>query len=218
MKKKNFSIFIIACLFMILGIIKGNHSLSLKNIEMYNDLPVTRSHGMKMYDTSTPEKAIGISDYVFVAKVTKILRTEYKNQIEIKEDNKVKNIDSDPYTIYQIEVLENIKGNLKIDEPIEFMQYGGLSSDGNSYKFMDDGELLKEGEYYILMADIWGGKHGETIEVSETNRIISLGENYNPLAKSRIVSEYKVAYSNQVIPADKSITNNLSKYDVNYKE
>lgn len=218
MKFTKLNIFLIIILFLVLGIITGVFVVDKPTIELYNNLPVIRAHGMKVYDTSTPEKSIGISDYVFVAKINKILRTEYKNKIEIKEDNVVKSINSDPYTIYQIEVLENIKGNLKINEPIELMQYGGLNEDGKSYKFMDDGNLLNEGEYYILMTDIWGNKNGEVIEVSETDRIVSLGKNYNSLSRDSLVSRYKQAFLNQEIPSDKIITNSLSKYDINYEK
>lgn len=101
MKIKKNNIIFTLCISTMLGIIVGilnlnNYNLDNHNTELYNNLPVTRAHGMKMYDTSTPEKAIGISDYVFVAKINKILRTEYKNQIQIKDDNKVKTISSDP--------------------------------------------------------------------------------------------------------------------------
>lgn len=223
MKIKKNNIIFTLCISTMLGIIVGilnlnNYNLDNHNTELYNNLPVTRAHGMKMYDTSTPEKAIGISDYVFVAKINKILRTEYKNQIQIKDDNKVKTISSDPYTIYEIEVLDNIKGYLKTNEPIEFMQYGGLNEDGKSYIFMDNGELLNEGEYYILMADIWKSQHGETIEASETDRIIQLGSSYNATVRNGLISEYKRAFMHQEIPSNKNITNNLSKYDINYIE
>jgi hypothetical protein len=98
------------------------------------------------------------------------------------------------------------------------MQYGGLSEDGKSYIFMDNGELLNEGEYYILMTDIWKSQNGEAIEASETDRIIQLGSSYNATVRNGLISEYKRVIMHQEIPSNKNITNNLSKYDINYIE
>lgn len=59
--------------------------LAIKNINKNNDdLPINYTSAMWMYDTSTPEKAMGISAYAFVARVNKILRTEYKNPVEVE--------------------------------------------------------------------------------------------------------------------------------------
>lgn len=74
------------------------------------------------YDTSTPEKAIECNDYVFVAKINKLLRTEYRNHGEIKTGLFRKETESTPFTIYELEVLENIKGELDTTKPIELAQ------------------------------------------------------------------------------------------------
>lgn len=74
-------------------------------------MPIYTTSAMWVYDGSTPEKAMGISDYAFVAKVDKILRTEYKNpvEIEITANGEKKEMVYDPYTVYEITVIENIK-------------------------------------------------------------------------------------------------------------
>lgn len=182
--------------------------------ETYNGLPVYRSSAFWVYDTSTPEKAIGSSDYAFVAKVNKILRTEY-----IRTNPTESKTLSTPYTIYEIEVVENIKGELDTTNPIEFKQYGGLDEEGKSYKLMSGGSLLNGGEYYIIMASTWVDKNGEDIETSNPDTIVSLGKDYNPLARDNTVAQYKLAYENEQVPETlKNAEKALSKYDVNYSK
>lgn len=74
------------------------------------------------YDTSTPEKAIECNDYVFVAKINKLLRTEYRNHGKIETGFFRKETESTPFTIFEVEVLENIKGELDTTKPIELAQ------------------------------------------------------------------------------------------------
>ncbi len=140
MKKNRLKIIIITSvisLTIILGVVLANSFSGNKLLKkFYNGLPVEYSLASYMYDTATPEKAIGISDYVFVAKVNEIARTEYKYPVEaeISLNKKIKR--TTPYTIYNISVIKNIKGELVTSKPIEFMQYGGLSEDGKSYSLI----------------------------------------------------------------------------------
>ena len=211
---------IIGCITIIsicafLGIYNGLKTTDLST-EMYNGLPVNYAHSLWMYDSSTPERAVGISDYVFVAKINKILRTEYTNQMEIEVGLNETETFSNPYTIYEIEVIENIKGNLIIGEPIEFKQYGGLNSDGVSYTFLEGGSLLNVGEYYIILCNTFGSDR--EIEVADPDRIVSFGSHYNPYTRSNnVISVYRNAFINQIVPEDlNEFDNNISKYDVNY--
>lgn len=183
-----------------------------------NEIPVYYSDGMKMFNTSIPEIAIGVSDYVFVCKINEILRTEYKNPIEFGTE-----IITTPYTIYSIDVIKNIKGSLDTSRPIEYMQYGGLNEDGKSYRFIEEGaSLLEVGEYYILMAGTWLGDGG-IIEVSDPDRIISLGKDFDITSESGLetVIKYEEAYKNEMVPSKEKgdiidKVNHISKYDVNY--
>ena len=197
-------------------------SKTLANQEFYNGLPVNTDEAMFMYDISTPEKAVGASDYVFIAKVNEVLRTEYKNSINVEVGLNKKIKISTPYTFYSINVLKNIKGELVTSEPIEFMQYGGLNEDGKSYTFIEEGsKLLEPNKYYIIMACAWGGDGG-IIEASRINNIIELEENYNPTIKnsSALIEKYENAYKDEIVPIDNNgnnITKSMSKYDINYK-
>lgn len=218
------AIAIIAC--AILGILIAVYTSGSKNKnnntqqEFYNGLPIMKTETMLMYDTSTPEKAIGASDYVFVAKVNQILRTEYKNYVTREVGLFQKETVGTPYTIYSIDVIKNIKGELITTEPIEFMQCGGINEDGKSYTFINGSRLLEAGKYYLIMAETWGGDGG-MIEMAESNRIIELEENVNNITanETNLIELYEEAYKNQIVPTDdegNQRTSYKSKYDVNY--
>ncbi len=180
----------------------------------------TISSGMYMYDTSTPERAVGISDYVFVAKIDGIARTEYRNPITIETGLSSSETRTTPYTVYNIEVVKNIKGELITSEPIEYMQYGGINEDGETYTFMEGTGLLETGKYYILMVGTFEGDGG-IIEVTEPNRRILLDdvENDEDVENSELVKRYEEAYKNEVIPEGfEEEDRYISKYDVNYTE
>lgn len=172
------------------------------------------------YNTSIPEQAVGISDYVFVAKVNGIARTDYidTGTVELSTTGN-KEIES-PYTVYNIEVVKNIKGELITSEPIEYMQYGGVNEDGETYTFMEGTGLLETGKYYILLVNTFR-EDGGTLETSDQNRIILLDdvENDEDVENSELVKRYEEAYKNEYIPERaEEATRYISKYDVNYKE
>ena len=129
--RKNIIIGVSVILLSLSGIILCNNKKTDK------DLPIYYSHAAYKYDTSTPEKAIGISENVIVARIDRVKDTVYKHPIEIVKDNETKIVYT-PYTIYEITVIENIKGSIKVNEKIAFMQYGGLNYDKQSYTLLDD--------------------------------------------------------------------------------
>ena len=162
------------------------------------------------YDTSIPEQAVGISDYVFVAKVNGIARTDYidTGSVELSTTGN-KKIES-PYTVYDIEVVKKIKGELLTSEPIEFMQYGGVNEDG----------FLETGKYYILLVNTFR-EDGGTLETSDQNRIILLYdvENDEDVENSELVKRYEEAYKNEVIPDGfEQEDRYISKYDVRMED
>lgn len=172
------------------------------------------------YNTSIPEQAVGISDYVFVAKVNGIARTDYidTGTVELSTTGN-KEIES-PYTVYNIEVVKNIKGELITSELIEYMQYGGINEDGETYTFMEGTGLLETGKYYILLVNTYR-EDGGTLETSDQNRIILLDdvESDEDVENSELVKKYEEAYKNEYIPEGaEDETRHISKYDVNYTE
>ncbi len=227
MKKKKFKIIKVTSIMafaIVLGFFLAKTDAGNKFLQqIYNGKPVYYAMASYMYDTSTPEKAIGISDYVFIAKVNKIARTEYKNSIETETGLNEKTKTTIPYTIYNISVIKNIKGELITSEPIEFMQYGGLSEDGKSYILMEESSLLKTGDYYIIMGNTFE-KDGENVEVAEPTRVISLGNESDFSQKDSLntITKYEQAYKNEIVPSTSKGDSvdykkgYISKYDVNY--
>ena len=223
--KKNKIIFIVIAIILILTIaiitimqLYYRKGIKNSNLELYNGLPVNISRASYLFDTSTPEKAVGISDYVFVAKINKIARTEYRDPVTIETGLFSSEVWTTPYTYYEIEVVKNIKGELITSEPIEYMQYGGLEEDGKSYTFIQGTSLLEIGKYYILMADTYG-ENGGDISGAEPNRIVLLdGVTSNEeVESSELVKRYEEAYENEFIPEGfYNWERYTSKYDVNY--
>lgn len=212
-KSKKFIIMsVVFVLIIVVAVVVYLFYISISRIPQVTDL--------YSYDTSIPEQAVGISDYVFVAKINGIARTDYidTGTVELSTTGN-KEIES-PYTVYNIEVVKNIKGELLTSEPIEYMQYGGVNEDGETYTFMEGTGLLETGKYYILLVNTYK-EDGGTIETSDKNRIILLDdvENDEDVENSELVKRYEEAYKNEYIPEGaEEETRYVSKYDVNYKE
>ena len=187
----------------------------------YKSIPYnTITSVLYMYDTSIPEQAVGISDYVFVAKINGIARTDYidTGTVELSTTGN-KKIES-PYTVYNIEVVKNIKGELITSEPIEYMQYGGINEDGKGYTYIPETGFLEAGKYYLLLVNTFRADGG-ILETSDKNRIILLDdvESNEDVENSELVKKYEEAYKNEYIPEGaEDETRHISKYDVNYKE
>lgn len=198
--------------------------LSQNSTRTLNGLPVYENSGIMAYNMSNINEAVGAVEYVFIAKINNIDRTEYRNNVEVEENSFgiLKKEITDPYTIYNVEVIENIKGDLIIGKNIELTQNGGLNKDQKSYSFFDGGSLLEEGQYYVILAFV-PFPNGEllihnkytyekiNINVNIDNKIDTIS--YNNLNEIDIVTKYKDAYENEIVPASK-IENNLSLYDV----
>lgn len=207
--------------------------------EFYNGLPIEYKHTSYALNVSTPEKAIGASRYVFVTKINSILRTEYLNPTKVESGLFSTETVYDPYTVYSIDVIQNIKGELITSEPIELMQNGGLSKDGESYIFVEDSRPLNVGEYYIILTGAI--EDGGILEVTNPDRIVSLGKievnvlqniingniTENMKADEVIngviekIKKYISASKNEESPdvlfdGNMPVLDNISKYDVNY--
>ena len=176
-----------------------SYLLLSKNNQKLENLPVEKIKGSMVYDMSTKEESIGAVDNVFVAKINNIVKTVY-------DENDI------PSTIYEIEVIENIKGNLPSNKTIELTQKGGLNKDQKSYTFYENAYLLEEGQEYIILAFVPFNNgdlviHNEYTYIKLDNNSISKKNSIN------IVDQYKEAYKNQIIPSSK-VDNFKSKYEV----
>lgn len=191
---KKIKIILVIILVLEVGVIMLN-----KINQSFEHLPVEKIKGSMVYDMSTKEKSIGAVDNVFVAKINNIVKTVY-------DENDI------PSTIYEIEVIENIKGNLPSNKTIELTQKGGLNKDQKNYTFYENAYLLEEGQEYIILAFVPFNNgdlviHNEHTYIKLDNNSISKKNSIN------IVEQYKEAYKNQIIPSSK-VDNFKSKYEV----
>lgn len=199
------------------------------NHDQYKELPIYYNDAVYQYDTSTPEKTVGVADYVFVAKINKILRTEYRFPMKVTVDGIEKTI-YDPFTVYDVTIIQNIKGEITEKRNVEVVQYGGLNADKTSYSFMEDMGLLNVGEYYILLAcaspetgelrieeessvvllenieenELEFVKNLENIKNTEIDIKDNKSDNKKPYSSaSEIVSKYVKAADNEILPEGK---------------
>ena len=191
---KKIKIILVIILVLEVGVIMLN-----KINQSFEHLPVEKIKGSMVYDMSTKEKSIGAVDNVFVAKINNIVKTVY-------DENDI------PSTIYEIEVIENIKGNLPSNKTIELTQKGGLNKNKKSYTFYENAYLLEEGQEYIILAFVPFNNgdlviHNEHTYIKLDNNSISKKNSIN------IIKQYKEAYKNQIIPSSK-VDNFKSKYEV----
>ena len=84
-----------------------------ESVACINELPAEYVSADFAIDIDEPTEVIGMADYVFVAKINKILGTSYNNCRTVERDSGDMEI-YDVFTNYQVTVIDNIKGNLKI--------------------------------------------------------------------------------------------------------
>ena len=101
-------------------------------------------------DIDNPSVVSGFVDYVFVGRVDKKNETTYRNVTTYETDEKGETTPGLPYTEYEISVLENIKGNLKTNEAIPFLKFGGLSANGKTIVLEENDFLPKKGAIYVF--------------------------------------------------------------------
>ena len=140
-----------------------------------------------MVDVTNPAEIVGWGDYVFVARVESELRTEYTN-LRQNEDG---TITGKPYTVYSITVLENIKGELRKNEPIEFFKHGGVNYDGLSISLLEGDQLLESGKTYILIAASEAdGRLGQGMPNSSIELDLSQRQSYSTKSEYSSYCEY----------------------------
>lgn len=173
-------------------------------------------HASYAFDVNDLNQFVGSADNVFVGYVEKIEGTEYKFPTTIETETGSKTI-STPHTNYSITVIDNLKGELKKDQPIPLQKAGGISEDGSIQVIFENDILPEEGKYYIFSTlnqpdgSILAGGTNTTIPlnvddvdgVDSRSNTVSSEDPLNANAKSDIVSseEYKdftKAIKNQV--------------------
>ena len=117
---------------------KNNASQLNTNV---SNLPIHQMHASFVYDTDNIREAVGICDYVFVAKVVSCDGTEYRNVITTEDEKGNPKEVGSPYTNYTIQVLED--GSLLISGPNSNV----MCNDSNMYSINSVSEEKSVTEY-----------------------------------------------------------------------
>ena len=107
------------------------------------------------YDINDKNKVVGFHDYVFVGQVKKVVGTGYTD-VDFSDGLR---LFSQPYTQYEIRVLENLKGELVTDRDIPLTKHDGAYFFGKRVSMMEGDSLPDEGECYIFICT--AGEDGE---------------------------------------------------------
>ena len=102
-----------------------------------------------VYDVNDKNKVAGAADYVFVAEVKKVVGTGYSD-VNFYDGFKY---DDNPFTRYEIRVLENIKGELITYKDIPLTKHDGVHFLGKRVSALKGDSLPDEGECYIFLCN-----------------------------------------------------------------
>ncbi len=116
-----------------------------------NNTPIEEVELMGSYaiDVDDTRCRVGFADYVFVGEIIEVIGTEYRHHALDKDGNIIEKTGS-PYTEYKVKIIENIKGELTIDEEIVLYQAGGLSFDNRAIHVYEGDKLMESENTYII--------------------------------------------------------------------
>ena len=183
--------------------------------DKYNGLPIHYTTASYAYIYGTPDEAIECTDYTFIGRVDSIDRTEYRNPVEVETvaDGSQKMTLYNPYTIYNVTVIENIKGDLIKTRLIEVEQFGGLDKSGKTYTFEESKGLLNIGECYIM--SVYASNTANTLRISDASPLVSLGRIDEPNTINEIKSI--LSTKNEVATEDamkNALTNKITDTEI----
>jgi len=120
-------------LVVLLGAIVG---ITYRSLNGLHGQRVIRSAASYVVDVADAKQLVGWADNVFVGRVAGSAGTIYAASAL-------------PWNIYQVKVLENIKGDLP--ESVRVGQEGGFSIEQNAMLLMDNDKLLAPGKEYLFV-------------------------------------------------------------------
>lgn len=184
---------IIINLFVICSCTKNLTAKEQYELLISNDTPVDTLQVTYCYENDKLENVVGYSDYVFVGIVKNYIGTINDTPSEI------------PQTIYSVEIIKNIKGNL-FGSDINLIKCGGLAEDYKSKIIYEDDIIPEINQCYIFF--VFASNNGE-ICAGGLNSNIKI-ENAEKYFEDANYIRTIDAYENQVV-YDR--TRYKSKYD-----
>lgn len=145
------------------------------------ELPIQYVSGMNVINIKNPKEVVGFGDYVFVARIDE----EIKNVHSSAED-----LDPGiPMTTYSITVIDNLKGKIKKNTPVELNKIGGISSSSNMVTLLEGDTMLEEDKYYILVAA--GNDDGSIVQAAATGAVKLDVTSKEEIMSSQAYKDYK---------------------------
>ena len=151
-----------------------------------SNYPVQIEEPVFAFDINDKEKYVQAVDYVFVAKINKIIGTIY-DDIYVYDDGK---ISSTPFTVYEADVNYVLKGDIRVSDNIRLLKRGGVTSDGKWVSMYAEDSFPKEGNTYLCFAYLGVGKLEGEIYMADPNSNIEI-EDFDTDNISDFVMEYK---------------------------
>ena len=203
MKKNKKTILLVVTIAIILAIVVTTFFITLKDgkAPVKNEMPPADLSSMKieyvqlnsLIDHNNKSAVIGSGDYTFIGYVDEFLRTEYEVDYTPTETLYT------PSSLYSVTVLENIKGDLILNESIPMFRFGGINYDGKSV-MADFVGFPEVGKAYIFTA--WTNRKGEIsifdsavldVEITKEN----VKEAVEKAKESEVFKFYTEAYENE---------------------
>lgn len=221
MSKASKIVLTLACAFLLASCVIGHLMASGQNVQTARDfskidatrLPVTTMSATYVYNVADIRESVGMADYVCIGKVLSNDGTVYEHVVAMEKANGGFEKVGDPYTKYTVQVVENIKGKLQMDQPITLKKDGGIAQDGKSVWLYEDDILPQVGKYYVFLA--YAQEDGSLL-VSGADSNVLVEEGKTTKDKSAIVNSaesarYEKAVQNEIVPL--AGENSTSIYD-----
>lgn len=137
----------------------------------------------------------------------------YKNPVTIEnEEGGVREV-AQPYTNFKVKVIENLKGDLLLNNIIPIQKSGGLSEDGKEYILYEGDNLPIIGESYIIYA--YAQPDGSLLVSGPlSNTLIKSSK----LAKSSNVSQDTNEYQEALEAITNELVTNRKRFVSTYEE
>lgn len=169
---------------------------SINKVTHQEGIPTSYLRATYAIDYNNLEAVVGDADYVFVGTVSDQENTIFKNPVEIVDKEGKFKEETSPYTNYTVDVVENIKGNLTMEETVPIQKTGGLSKDKSEYIVYEGDELPVVGETYIFFA--YAQPDGSLLLSGPVSNIRLKENNADAVDSTTEYKEVVEAYKNQI--------------------
>lgn len=223
MKKMKKIIIIILIIVVVITAINiyNNRSIPPKKYnEKFEELPRTEPYVSYALNFSDPKILTDYYPYIFVAKVNNINHIEYRNpiKVELEPTGLLTKTIYEPYTIYDITVFNNLKGEIITNHNIRLEQYGGVSQDNKFLTFIGKNmSFLKENHYYIFFC--YSPEDTDELAIFSSYNVVELGTLSDETIRNEVFEILEIQDFNTIknLYKEKDIENNEINKIITYK-